>query len=290
MSIDHKRSQAALDKIRRFRTKCFVIHYSSQSLYDDREGHSPRIANIVIRHLEREQTISFAAHLIAERIGVPKDKVEERYDEIEEHLLTSFYEFVRNEKGSIWLHWNMKNMVFGFDLLAHRYYVLTGGNAPNIDLDDRINIASMLQGLFGSDYVKDPKIPNLMKANGGIWRDFISGADEVEAFREGEFSKLHASTLAKVTFFGWVVDRVLDRKLKFDKVPILIKLDRHLDHPLAEVIGLVASIYTIIDLAGKAIAATPSAASAHIERPGRPDRAPGSARPDRRSGTGPRRR
>lgn len=41
----------------------YLIHYSSQSLYDAEAGaHSPRITSIVVRHYYTGQTVSFATH------------------------------------------------------------------------------------------------------------------------------------------------------------------------------------------------------------------------------------
>lgn len=41
----------------------------------------------------------------------------------------------------------MINIQYAFETLAHRYHVLTGKNPPQIDIDNRINIAALLDGL-----------------------------------------------------------------------------------------------------------------------------------------------
>jgi hypothetical protein len=95
-------------------------------------------------------------------------------------------------------------------------------------------------------------MPNLMKVNGGIKRDFVPGKEEVDLFQNSEFARLHASTIAKVTFFGEVVHLLLDGKLKTQRASIIIKTERATDHVVAKVIGVLASIYTLVDLLDKA--------------------------------------
>src|SRR5258706_12186829 len=95
----------------------YIIHYSSQALYDEGVelgGLSPRITSIVVMHLSTRQTVTFAIHAIAEEARIPKDDVENRYDEVERIMLERFYTFVRDRREKYWVHWNMRNIVFGF--------------------------------------------------------------------------------------------------------------------------------------------------------------------------------
>lgn len=248
MGIAYNRARSALEKIKKHRKKCLVIHYACQSLYDDREGLSPSISNIVVKDFDKEQTVSFAIHLTAEKHHIDKEKIKERFEEIEKLLLEEFYDFVRNKSGHIWLHWNMKNIHYGFETLAHRYNILTGKNAPHIDVEDRINIAGILMGLYGENYVSIPHIPKLMELNGGVKRDFVPGKDEVELFKNSEYARLHGSTLSKVSFFADALDLTIDRKLRTEKSTIFIKIERATDHAIAKLVGLLASVYAIVDI------------------------------------------
>jgi ribosomal protein L20A (L18A) len=100
----------------------YLIHYSSQSLFDAEAGkHSPRITSIVVEHLASRQKVSFTIHTIAELMGVAPDDVESNYDQIELGLLEKFYEFVRDRRTNYWIHWNMRNIVYGFEHIEHRY-------------------------------------------------------------------------------------------------------------------------------------------------------------------------
>ncbi|MES1975406.1 MAG: hypothetical protein V4472_23360 [Pseudomonadota bacterium] len=253
MAIAFNRAREALEKIKRHQNRCLIIHYACQSLYDDRDGLSPSISNIVVKSLSNDQIVSFAAHLVAERLHIPKTEIVARFDEIERSLVEEFYAFVQLHTGDLWIHWNMVSIRFGFEAIAHRYYVLTGRNAPSIDVDNRIDLAGLLQGVYGYDYVPVPHMQKLMELNGGQRRDFVLGKDEVELFKQGEYARLHASTVSKVRFFSEVVDLILDRKLKTQKARIYVKAERAVDGLYAKLIGLAASAYAIYDLGGKAI-------------------------------------
>ncbi len=249
MAISFKRAREALSKIDRHRNRCLIIHYACQSLYDNREGLSPRIANIVIKDFANDQTVSFAVHLMAEKMRIPKAEIEANFDKIETSLLDEFYSFVQNHTGNLWLHWNMINIQYGFETLAHRYYVLTGKNAPSIDIENRINIAGMLIGLYGEKYAAEPHMQNLMMLNGGrLKRDFVPGVEEVALFEGKEYARLHASTAAKVRFFSEVVELALDHKLRIEVPSWYYRFERVSDHPVAKLVGLAASIWTIVSV------------------------------------------
>jgi hypothetical protein len=248
MGISFNRAREAVGRIRRHRDRCLVIHYACQSLYDDREGLSPRISNIIVKDFTNDQTVSFAAHLTAEKLHISKTEIEDRFDDVERTLLEEFYAFVQSHSGNLWLHWNMINIQYGFETLAHRYYILTGKNAPGIEIDNRINIAGILSGMYGEKYVPVPHMPKLMELNGGVRRDFVPGVEEVELFKSKEYARLHASTVSKVKFFSDVVELILDRKLKTQQATIYVKIERATDSLVAKVIGLIAAIYAIISI------------------------------------------
>jgi hypothetical protein len=93
----------------------YIIHYSSQSLFDAEAGaHSPRITSIVVRHYVSGQTVSFSMHTVAEYLGIQPDEVEARYDEVERELLTQFYNFSRDRREKYWVHWNMRKNLQAF--------------------------------------------------------------------------------------------------------------------------------------------------------------------------------
>lgn len=219
----------------------FLIHYSCQNLNDDNEGLSPRITSIATNHYATGQSISFSTHSIAEEMRISRDQVFDRLDEIELELLKRFYEFVRNNHHKHWVHWNMRNLTFGFEHLEHRYRVLGGTYANEIRVEQRLNLNDLLTDRYGSDYAKHPKMLSLMELNGGRHRDFLEGKEEVSAFKNKEFLRMHNSTLSKIGFFSSVMNKMTNGKLKTASRGFGITLDRLFESRAAKAVGFLGT-------------------------------------------------
>ena len=143
----------------------YVIHYSSQSLYDaDSEGHSPRITSIAVMHFATRQTTSFSVHAVADLLRIGKDEVETRYNDIEKEMLLRFFEFVRDRLDKYWIHWRMQNLTYGFEHLEHRSRLLGNPDPPRVPFENRLDLSAILQVKYGSDYVPNPRMINLATA------------------------------------------------------------------------------------------------------------------------------
>lgn len=223
----------------------YIVHYSCQSLYDDNDALSPRITSIAITHFLTEQTVSFSTHSIAEELHIGRDAVRERFDEVERELLKGFYSFVRDRRDKYWVHWNMRNLTYGFEHLEHRYRVLGGLDAPVIPVERRLNLNDLLADRYGSNYAPHPKLRSLMELNGGLHRHFLSGEEEVQAFQNNEFIRMHNSTLAKVGFLHIVVRRLTRSKLKTASRGFGVTLDKLFEGRPAKATGLIATVLTI---------------------------------------------
>lgn len=223
----------------------YVIHYSCQSLYDDNDALSPRITSIAITHYATEQTVSFSTHSTAEELRIPRESVRDRFDEVERKLLQDFYAFIRDRRDKYWVHWNMRNLTFGFEHLEHRYRVLGGNDAPVIPVERRLNLNDILSDRYGGGYAKHPKMKSLMELNGGAHRHFLTGEEEVRAFQNNEFIRMHNSTLAKVGFFFYVIRSVIKGKLNTASRGWGVALDKLFEGRLAKAIGLFGTAITI---------------------------------------------
>ena len=223
----------------------YVLHYSCQSLYDDNDALSPRITSIAIAHFATEQTVSFSTHSIAEELHIPRESVRDRFDEVELKLLQEFYAFIRDRRDKYWIHWNMRNLTYGFEHLEHRYRVLGGNDAAVIPVERRLNLNDLLADRFGGGYAHHPKLKSLMELNGGIHRHFLTGEEEVQAFQNNEFIRMHNSTLCKVGFLHSVMRKLLKGKLHTASRGLGVTLDRIFESRVAKAIGLVATAITI---------------------------------------------
>lgn len=207
---------------------------------------SPRITSVVVRHFQSGQTLCFGTHTVAEYLGIPWDQIEARYDDIERELLTQFYDWARDRREKYWVHWNMRNVTFGFEHLEHRYRVLSKKEPPSIPVEVRINLNDALKDRYGADYAPDPRMASLMELNGGRIQGFLSGREESEAFKGKDFIRMNASTIAKVGFFGHVISASLKGKLKTAGHGILNFVDRVLESRKSRVVAAAAAAIGLV--------------------------------------------
>ena len=227
--------------------RIYIIHYSSQSLFDAEAGAlSPRITSVVVRHYVSGQTVSFATHTVAEYLGISWNDIEARYNDVEREMLTQFYGFARDRREKFWVHWNMRNVTFGFEHLEHRYRTLTKAEPPSIPIEVRVNLNDVLKRRYGNDYAKDPKMLSLMEMNGGKVQGFLSGKDESEAFKAKDFIRMHTSTIAKVGFFNYVISAASNGKLTTAGKGIFNIIDRLLESRKARVITAMGVCISLI--------------------------------------------
>lgn len=206
-TIQRKRkAQALLSDLLDDPEHCIFIHYSCESFYDRLDGSSPRITSIAVRNFGSAQTTSFSIHQMAERDGVSIDDIPNRYDEFEKKMLDDFYEYVRRHSNHKWLHWNMRDINYGFPALAHRYQVLSG-NPESFDESNLVDIARLLVAVYGPRYTGHPRMITLIAKNKISDQNLLSGKQEADAFKSGEYVALHQSTLRKVDIFANIVER-----------------------------------------------------------------------------------
>ncbi|CAN4267479.1 hypothetical protein MCEMSEM29_00442 [Methylophilaceae bacterium] len=242
------KTKEVLEHLKLNESNLFSIHYSCQSLGDNNEGLSPRITSIAVLHLASSSMHSFSIHLVAEIKNVPKNSIATKYDELEKEMLINFYDFVRSHQDSLWLHWNMSNINFGFEAIEHRHKVLTGQDAPKIPDSKRFNLSSLILGIYGQNCVENPRMLNLMKLNGGVHRDLLSGTEEVEAFKQKEYVKLHKSTMCKVYWFQSIYYKLIKKKIKTTRTNIGNRVSEFLEKPEIKFLGFVSVIYSLYQL------------------------------------------
>lgn len=190
-----------------------VIHYSCESFYDKTDGKTPRVTSIAVRNLASGQTDSFSIHQIAEEQHVEFAKIAEHYDTLERQMLERFFEFLRTRQHCNWIHWNMRDVNYGFAAIEHRYRVL-GGTPIQVSEDKKFDLSRALVDIFGVGYIGHPRLESLIELNKITARDFLTGKQEADAFDNKEFVKLHQSTLRKVDTLSNIFERTSNKCLK----------------------------------------------------------------------------
>lgn len=209
---------ARFDAINKRREMCLIIHYSCESFYDIKDGRTPRITSIAVRQFSSGQTASFSIHKSAEMKGVELADIAEKYDDLERDMLSQFFAYLTTKPDYTFVHWNMRDINYGFQAIEHRYKVLKG--KPVVVTDEKkFDLARELVALYGVKYAPhgaSGRLHSLMDKNHITAKDVLTGAGEAEAFEKREFVKLHQSTLRKVDVIANLLDRTLNGTLKTD--------------------------------------------------------------------------
>jgi len=199
-----KKTLKLMDELMENAKTTLVIHYSCESFYDKTDGKTPRITTIAVRNLDSAQTDSFSIHQLAEEKKLPFDDIDNNYDLLEKEMLDRYFEHVSRNQHFYWVHWNMRDVNYGFAAIEHRYRVL-GGTPILIPEDRKFDLSRALVDLYGIGYIGHPRLGKIIEKNKISDKDMLSGADEAKAFEEKEFVKLHQSTLRKVDILSNLV-------------------------------------------------------------------------------------
>ena len=189
-----------------------IVHYSCESFYDRVVASSPRITSIAVRDYSSGQTRSWSIHQVAEEQHA-LDDLEQRYDDLEKGMLADYYRYVSENPNAKWVHWNMRDINYGFLALDHRYKVL-GGEPRVIPEVKKYDLARILVDLYGVSYIGHPRLQRLVERNNITKKDFLTGAEEAEAFEAHKYVQLHQSTLRKVDVIAGIMERACDGSLK----------------------------------------------------------------------------
>lgn len=200
----HKKAKEIINNFYDHDSHCLIIHYSCESFYDIKDGKTPRITSIAVRYLSTAQTKSFSIHKVAELKKIETGDIHSNYDALEKEMLKDFYEFVKEHKDFRWIHWNMRDINYGFEALKYRAAIL-GTKSVDIQDENKYDLARLLIDKYGKGYSGHPRLQSILSLNKISSKHWLNGDEEAKAFDNKEFVKLHQSTLAKVD----VLDNIL---------------------------------------------------------------------------------
>lgn len=203
---NYKEAKQLLKSIKKNREKVLLIHYACESF--NKSNTSPRVTSIAVMDYNTHQTYSFSFCLSYEIMDNQSS-----YDAIEKQLLTDFFDFVNCNERAIWIHWNMRSVMYGFQALEHRFKVL-GGNPVDTYRLNKVDLSILLDNYYGDGYIDDPKMLKLLRLNKLNEKEFLDGITEAEAFEKCDYLKVQNSTLRKVHTFAKFLDLAENNKLK----------------------------------------------------------------------------
>ncbi|MEK7322407.1 MAG: hypothetical protein AABZ84_04930 [Pseudomonadota bacterium] len=129
-------------------------------------------------------------------------------------MLDEFGDFLQGNSLCTWMHWNMRDINYGFQAIEHRHKILGGQPPSRLPEERKIDLARALISIYGVGYAGHPRLESIVNINKITDKSFLVGKDEAAAFENGEFVKLHQSTLRKVDILANLFGRTLDGTLK----------------------------------------------------------------------------
>lgn len=201
-----------------------IIHFARQNHFDQRLPKGSRVIAIALYYPASDKTSVYSLQLSAEKRN--KDFVNcncHEQDEIEKSMLDEFFQEVENNKGKIWLHWNMKNDNFGFQFLEKRLEFLGGilNTEMKVEDDKKKNISTLFKQKYGPQYISSinevkGKMYALFEKNSIYDQDLLTGYEEVKEFENGDLIKVELSVISKVKSFEKLIDYAINNELITD--------------------------------------------------------------------------
>lgn len=210
----HKKSKEIVENFYEQDSHCLVVHYSCESFYDIKDGKTPRVTSIAVRYLTSAQTKSFSIHKIAEIKGIEFKEIDRNYDVLEKEMLKEFFSFAQKHSSFNWIHWNMRDINYGFEAIQHRANVLGIKKPFEVPDNKKFDLARLLIDIYGKMYADHPRLVSILNQNKISSKNWLNGEEEAVAFENKEFVKLHQSTLAKVDVFENIIKLTAEGQLK----------------------------------------------------------------------------
>lgn len=247
-----KRAFESLKKITREENKVLCIHYSYSNTYDDEYGDiSPLITSIVIQSLDEQMNREFAIHLEADKAGITKDQIQDSYRDLELRVLEKYNDFVKRYKNYYWIHWNMKDMTFGFEAIKHRHEKLfeSLNEYCEIPVNNRRNLSNIIERMYGENFTEgSDTLKSLMLANSKNLESnkYLSLNEESIEFENKNFLTVMNSVNLKVMFIRVALNKLINKKLKIPNKNFYAHFEYFVTHPIFTFIVGGASIYGLI--------------------------------------------
>lgn len=255
---DRKVAVTNLKKVTEDSSKILFIHYSESNTYDDDYGNiSPIITTIVIKSLDGQIDKQFAIHLEADKADISKDQIQDSYRELELRILKLYNDFVKRHLDCFWIHWDMKNIHFGFEAIKHRYEKIFENLDEYCEVPNhhKRNLAALIEGMYGEDFVLgNDKLKTLMLCNSNNILDtrYLTRAEESLQFESKHFDTIIRSVDCKVDFIKKATIKLRDRKLMVSNKNHYALFIDVINHPYFTfsgwIIGLIGLILTIITM------------------------------------------
>lgn len=214
---ERQEARAAIRTLHKNGASTYIVHYVCEDLNRD-DGASPRVIAIALRNIGTKETSAFSIHLQAEVAGFGTDPPlnKDDFDALEKSILKQYFDFLKEHSDRNFVHWKMRDPVYGFPAIEHRFRVL-GGRPVSLATSQLFDLSEIVRRIYGPGYTKNhPHLLELIRLNNITDKDLIPGKDEPGYFARGQYRALHNSALRKISVLSEIFERVWSDELKTD--------------------------------------------------------------------------
>jgi hypothetical protein len=205
-------ARARLDFVCEHAANVFAIHYACDSLGD---ALAPRITSIAVQNLADGTSSSFSLYQEAELAACNKRLP--NISDVERTMLKKFFAFMQEHRRATFLHWKMNSTVYGFAALEDRYALLGGTGIAIPHESQRVDLALVIEAIYGTDYAPRPHTRSLAEMNGLSLSGYIDGDREPTVFRSGDFKAVMNSSVRKAALLCEIAELARSRELRTSK-------------------------------------------------------------------------
>ncbi len=190
-----------------------AIHYSTTG----RDRPSPMITGIVVKEYASSQEWELTFEALKS----------------EEEILKRFATLLSDKENYAIAGWNLRNealgatpVVYGIEHIRDRMKK-AGLGLPAVLGAPPIDVAAVVMSKYGPEYIKNPRLKNIARANRFSTRGFVDGSEEPGLFSQRKYSKLSKSTRCKVLVVEAVIQHLLDNTLILTPASLLAQIEAH---------------------------------------------------------------
>ncbi len=250
---DRKLAVSNLKNLTEDPSKVLFIHYSQSNTFEDDDygNISPIITSIVVKSLDGLVDQQFAIHFEADKADIPIDEIQNSYRELELRILKAFNDFSKRHCECNWIHWDMKNIHFGFEAIKHRYEKIFGDlkEYNEIPINNKKNLRDIIEGMYGENFVNGPDtLKSLMKCNSNNIDNniYLSSSVESTEFERKNFVNVIKSVDLKVEFIKKATSKLIEKKLIVSNKNTYAIFVDIVNHPIFTFIGWIVGILGLI--------------------------------------------
>lgn len=181
-----------------------IVHYAT----DPRaSAHAtPPVAAIVVQNVLTGAQMTFAAITEAEAAGVPPETVLAQYPDFEREALSMFADFATTRPEAVWVHWRMRDAIFGFDALNRRATVHRTRH-HGIPPARRCDLSHHLERRYGDQFAPRPRLWNAIRRNLGATPELLDRDALATAWEDGNHTAVLRSLTEQVTGISRLFER-----------------------------------------------------------------------------------